>query len=354
MLAGALVASAVLGWGAGAAAPAAEPAGRRDTHENLHAVLWMQTSAEYQAITRGLYHLAAAELDRAMDDPRWTAIPEQAGRPDLAALAPAVILDVDETVLDNSPEEGQRVLDRASYLPDLFARWATRAEAEAVPGADDFMRYALRRGVQIYLVTNRDGVNEGVDRGEPGQAAGAARPRVRAVPRRARAGEGDKSGRRQFVAAESSSAADGGRRPRRLRVDQRRRARWDHRATAHVHARRASCPRRSLQRILGGPVDRPAQSCLWFVGADAVLPDRVRRRALAKQFESGTGASEVDSGQLAAGSWQRLGDSAAICSRNPFRCRERCPLPAARCRGCPLADDDSYFNSLTSPLNVLK
>ena len=90
-----------------------------------------------------------------MDDPRWTAIPEQAGRPDLAALAPAVILDVDETVLDNSPEEGQRVLDRASYLPDLFARWVTRAEAEAVPGADDFMRYALRRGVQVYLATNR-------------------------------------------------------------------------------------------------------------------------------------------------------------------------------------------------------
>ena len=81
MLAGAVVASAVLGWGAGAAAPGAEPAGRRDTHENLHAVLWMQTSAEYQAITRGLYHLAAAQLDRALEDPRWTAVPEQAGGP---------------------------------------------------------------------------------------------------------------------------------------------------------------------------------------------------------------------------------------------------------------------------------
>src|SRR6187399_2796502 len=108
MMSGVLVISAVFGWGTGTAAPGAEPAGRRDSHENLHAVLWMQTSAEYQAITRGLYRLAAAALDRAMEDPRWTAIPEQAGRPDLAALAPAVILDLDETVLDNSPEEGQR------------------------------------------------------------------------------------------------------------------------------------------------------------------------------------------------------------------------------------------------------
>src|SRR5580765_652799 len=95
-MAGVLVTSAVFGWGAGAVAPGAELAGRGDSHENLHAVLWMQTSAEYQAITRGLYRLAAAELDRAMEDPRWTAIPEQAGRPDLAALATAVILDVDE------------------------------------------------------------------------------------------------------------------------------------------------------------------------------------------------------------------------------------------------------------------
>ena len=82
-MAGVLVTSAVFGWGTGAVAPGAEPAGRRDTHENLHAVLWMQTSAEYQAISRGLYHLAAAQLDRALEDPRWTAIPEQAGRPDL-------------------------------------------------------------------------------------------------------------------------------------------------------------------------------------------------------------------------------------------------------------------------------
>jgi 5'-nucleotidase (lipoprotein e(P4) family) len=201
MMSGALLASTVFGWGAGAAAPGAEPAARRDTHENLHAVLWMQTSAEYQAITRGLYRLAAAQLDRALEDPRWTAIPEQAGRPDLPALAPAVILDVDETILDNSPEEGQRVLDRAHYMPDLFAKWVTRAEAQPIPGADDFMRYALRRGVQVYLVTNR------MASLKASTVENLVKLQVPLGPefvlcRGERGWEGDKSSRRQFVAAD--------------------------------------------------------------------------------------------------------------------------------------------------------
>ncbi len=134
-----------------AAAPAL-----RDTHENLHGVLWMQTAAEYQAITRGLYRLAAVQLDRALQEPRWTAIPEQAGRADLALLKPAVILDVDETVLDNSPEEGQRVRDRVAYAPDLFRLWAAKTEAGTVPGAAEFLKYAAARDVEIFLVTNRD------------------------------------------------------------------------------------------------------------------------------------------------------------------------------------------------------
>jgi 5'-nucleotidase (lipoprotein e(P4) family) len=175
----------------------------RETHENLNGVLWMQTAAEYQAITRGLYRLAAIQLDRALQDPRWTAIPEQAGRADLPALKAAVILDVDETVLDNSPEEGQRVRDRVAYTPDLFRLWAARTEAATVPGAADFLRHAAARDVEIFLVTNRDpewrdqtienlrkdGITIAVDHvlcyGEHGRAQDP----------------GDKSGRRQFVAA---------------------------------------------------------------------------------------------------------------------------------------------------------
>ena len=221
-----------------AAAPAL-----RDTHENLHGVLWMQTAAEYQAITRGLYRVAAVQLDRALQDPRWTAIPEQAGRTDLALLKPAVILDVDETVLDNSPEEGQRVRDRVAYAPDLFRLWAAKAEAGTVPGAAEFLKYAAARDVEIFLVTNRDpdwreetietlrkdGVPIADDHvlcfGELGKPEDP----------------GDKSGRRQVRGVEPSRAAAGRRRSRRLRGDCRRRQ--------APGSRRARGARRSIQRV---------------------------------------------------------------------------------------------------------
>jgi 5'-nucleotidase (lipoprotein e(P4) family) len=194
----ALAVAGLAGTGTRAQAPAA-----RDTHENLHAVLWVQTAAEYQAIARGLYRLAGEQLDRALENRRWTAIPEQAGRADLPALPPAVILDADETILDNSADEGQRVLDHVGWDADRFARWALRAQAGSVPGAVDFLHYAASRDVQVFVVTNRDpkwrdatienlkknGVvlpaSQVLCWGEYGRGADA----------------GDKSGRRQFVAA---------------------------------------------------------------------------------------------------------------------------------------------------------
>jgi acid phosphatase len=175
----------------------------RDTHENLHGVLWMQTAAEYRAITRGLYRLAAVQLDRALEDLRWTAIPEQAGRADLPVLKPAVILDIDETVLDNSPEEGQRVRERVAYAPDLFQLWAARSEAGTVPGAADFLKYAAARDVEIFLVTNRepDWRDETIENlrkdGFP-----IAEDHVLCLGEHGRPDDpGDKAGRRQFVAA---------------------------------------------------------------------------------------------------------------------------------------------------------
>ena len=47
------------------------------THENLNAVVWMQTAAEYQAVSRQTYRAAEASLERALRDPSWTAALEQ-------------------------------------------------------------------------------------------------------------------------------------------------------------------------------------------------------------------------------------------------------------------------------------
>lgn len=66
----------------------------------------------------------------------------------------AVVLDIDETVLDNSPYQAQMVLGNFNY-PVKWDEWCKKASAEAIPGALDFLNYAKMNGVSIFYVTNR-------------------------------------------------------------------------------------------------------------------------------------------------------------------------------------------------------
>ncbi len=125
----------------------------RDTHELLDSLLWVQTSAEYDALASTTYRQAGEALDRALEDPSWSAIPEQAGA--VAHLPPAVILDLDETVLDNSAFEGRLVKQRTSFSPLAWDDWMREAAARAVPGALEFIAQAHSKHVAILYVTNR-------------------------------------------------------------------------------------------------------------------------------------------------------------------------------------------------------
>ncbi|MBK8130161.1 MAG: 5'-nucleotidase, lipoprotein e(P4) family [bacterium] len=125
----------------------------RQTHELLHSVLWMQRSAEYRAACETVYLGAFAELERALSDTTWSAATEQ--QPPFGRKPPAIIVDVDETVLDNSPYEARLVLDGSSY-PMRWDEWCCEEKAPALPGAVEFLREADRRGVAIFYVTNRD------------------------------------------------------------------------------------------------------------------------------------------------------------------------------------------------------
>lgn len=128
-------------------------AGNRDTHELLNSLLWVQTSAEYQALSSTTYRQAGEALDRALLDRTWSAIPEHTG--DVENLPPAVILDLDETVLDNSAFEGRLVTQRTTCSPSAWDDWVREANARAVPGALDFITQARRKGVAILFITNR-------------------------------------------------------------------------------------------------------------------------------------------------------------------------------------------------------
>jgi 5'-nucleotidase (lipoprotein e(P4) family) len=135
-------------------APLATTAGvTPPAHENLNAVLWVQAALEYEASAIQAYKLAQVRLDQAIADRSWTAAVEQ--QTDPSALKPAVIVDVDETVLDNSYYQARMIRDTTSYNTSTWDPWVLEARATAIPGAVEFARFAAARGVTIFYVTNR-------------------------------------------------------------------------------------------------------------------------------------------------------------------------------------------------------
>ncbi|HEY2012568.1 MAG TPA: HAD family acid phosphatase [Bryobacteraceae bacterium] len=123
-------------------------------HERFHSVLWVQTSVEHDALYIQAYRQAREMLDRARKDKTWTAAVEQ--RSGYQKLPPAVILDIDETVLDNSPEEAEAIRRGTPYSEQLWNDWVRLERAPALPGALEFTRYAASRHVEVLYVTNRN------------------------------------------------------------------------------------------------------------------------------------------------------------------------------------------------------
>jgi acid phosphatase len=133
--------------------PSSQESDRRDTHELLDAVLWVQSSAEFWALTSAIYNDAQVLLERAISEKSSSAALEQASG--YENLPPAVILDLDETVLDNSPAQAQLVLERTTYQQDKWNAWVNKRAAAAIPGAQSFIAFAEQKGVKLFYVTNR-------------------------------------------------------------------------------------------------------------------------------------------------------------------------------------------------------
>lgn len=133
---------------------------------NLHSTLWQQTAVEYDGTTRGAYQLAEIMAQRALEDSLWTAAIEQAEMDGsrYASLPPAVVLDVDETVLDNSAYQARLVRQNESYDTESWQAWCREAQADPVPGALAFTRAMDERGVQVIYLTNRDAEVEAATR----------------------------------------------------------------------------------------------------------------------------------------------------------------------------------------------
>jgi 5'-nucleotidase (lipoprotein e(P4) family) len=123
--------------------------------DNLNATLWTQRAVEHDLVFREAYKAASTELLRALADPQWDALPRGEREGSAAGLAPAVIVDVDETVLDNSPYQAQLVLTGKEYGEFTWAEWCRKERALPLPGAVEFARFAAEHGVTVFYLTNR-------------------------------------------------------------------------------------------------------------------------------------------------------------------------------------------------------
>jgi 5'-nucleotidase (lipoprotein e(P4) family) len=103
---------------------------------------WFRASAERRAIYLQTDRAAASTLER-----------RSAGLP---AGSWAVILDADETVIDNSPYEQELAERHASYDEASWKAWVMREAAAALPGAVSFTARARALGGKVVIVTTRN------------------------------------------------------------------------------------------------------------------------------------------------------------------------------------------------------
>lgn len=147
LLLGAVV-GAILSSGMARAQDASPP------NDMLLATLWTQGSVEYKGNALTVFALARIRLDEALADKSWTAAPvEQKG--DYQALPPAVILDVDETLIDNSRYQVWMLKNNQTFSTKTWNQFCAAQVSTAIPGAVEFTKYADSKGVKVFYITNR-------------------------------------------------------------------------------------------------------------------------------------------------------------------------------------------------------
>ena len=126
-----------------------------DNEYQVAAILFMQKAGEYRALTYQAFNLAHWNLDADFDKKNVKKLPKPERK-----MPRAIVVDVDETVLDNSPQQAYNVKNRLPFDLKNWYAWGEMRSAKAIPGAVDFLNYANRKGVKVFYVSNRDEVQK--------------------------------------------------------------------------------------------------------------------------------------------------------------------------------------------------
>lgn len=124
-------------------------------NDNLNAVAWSQTAIEHDLIYLQTYHDAQSRLLAALNDHSWDALAKDDRVAPSKGLKPAVVLDIDETVLDNSPYQARLVRSGGEYNEADWAAWCQEEIARALPGVVEFTQFAAKHGIAVIYISNR-------------------------------------------------------------------------------------------------------------------------------------------------------------------------------------------------------
>lgn len=124
-------------------------------NDNLNAVAWTQTAIEHDLIYLQTYRDAESRLLAALHDRQWDALGKMDRTTPIKGLKPAVVLDIDETVLDNSPYQARVIRNGGEFNEADWAAWCKEEQARAMPGAVEFTQFAAKHGIAVIYISNR-------------------------------------------------------------------------------------------------------------------------------------------------------------------------------------------------------
>ncbi len=116
----------------------------------IDANLYMQTSAEYAAVCLQTYNWALERLKQKLAATKH------------GELRPAIVLDLDETVIDNSAYQSFLYREKTTSTTENWEVWEKRypQEVRLVPGAKAFVEAAEQLGVAAVYISNRNAKNQ--------------------------------------------------------------------------------------------------------------------------------------------------------------------------------------------------
>ncbi|MBX3255558.1 MAG: 5'-nucleotidase, lipoprotein e(P4) family [Chitinophagaceae bacterium] len=111
------------------------------TQGPLWGAVWQQKASEYKALCFQAYNTARLQLDILLKEPHNKPL--------------AVVTDIDETILDNSPYQVHIAGRNEEYADASWIEWTKRVDCDTVPGGWSFFQYAKSKGVSVFYITNR-------------------------------------------------------------------------------------------------------------------------------------------------------------------------------------------------------